>query len=61
MIPDKLFFRADELANILDVHVRTIRRWVQEGKLNVVRLPSNQMRIQRKDILIALTSTIEEQ
>lgn len=34
-----------QLVAILHVHFRTIRRWIEDGKLPAVRMPSGRYRI----------------
>lgn len=38
VLPDRLAVRADELAAMLGVGVRTIRQWTASGELPAVRL-----------------------
>jgi excisionase family DNA binding protein len=38
-------FSASDLANALGVHVRTVRRWVQEDKIEASRTPGGHIRI----------------
>lgn len=52
-IPQKDLFRIDEVAGIFGVHHRTVRRWIDEGKIeNVIRTPSMVgVRIKRCELL----------
>ncbi|MBF6329779.1 helix-turn-helix domain-containing protein [Nocardia transvalensis] len=43
--------RLSEGAELVDVHVRTLRRWISQGKLTGYRLVSNQIRINRAELL----------
>ena len=44
-----------EAAEILGVSAETIRRWAADGKIQAVRLPGGQLRIQRTEIDAILT------
>lgn len=44
-------YRPDEVAEILGVHVKTIRRWVQEGKIIGIKYTRKCLRITGKSIL----------
>lgn len=44
-----------EAAALLDVHGETLRRWVADGWIRHIRLPSGQLRFRRADIAAALT------
>ena len=47
-MPDKLWFRPDEVAKLLSFHRNTIYRWIDEGKLEVSVIgPHNAYRIHR--------------
>ena len=50
-IPDKFMFRVGEAAKLLSVHNTTIKRWIQEGKLQAIKLPGGHYRIPRGEIL----------
>ncbi|MQY22686.1 helix-turn-helix domain-containing protein [Nocardia macrotermitis] len=43
--------RLSEAAALVDVHVKTLRRWISEGKLTGYRLASNQIRIDQGELL----------
>ena len=43
--------RLSEAATLVDVHVKTLRRWISQGKLTGYRLASNQIRIDRRELL----------
>lgn len=45
----KEFYSADEVASRLDLHVRTVRRFIREGKLEAVRI-GKQYRIAAGDL-----------
>lgn len=38
-IPDKRYFRPDELAKELQIRVDTVRRWIRNKQVRVLRLP----------------------
>lgn len=43
--------RIDEAAAILDVHQNTVRRWVDEGKLDGVRTAGGHRRVRTESIM----------
>ncbi len=49
MIPEKPFYRPDELAAIAEVSPKTVQRWLREGQIEhihlgrVLRIPRAQM------------------
>jgi len=48
-LPDKAFFRVDELAVYWDVSERSVRRWIKSGKLTAILL-NNTVRVPKKAI-----------
>ena len=48
---DVVLIRLSEAAALVDVHVKTLRRWISQGKLTGYRLASNQIRIDRMELL----------
>ncbi|MCC7202432.1 MAG: excisionase family DNA-binding protein [Nitrospirae bacterium] len=50
-IPDKLFFRPDEAAKLIGVHIETIRRWIREGKIQSTKTQGGHNRIHISQIL----------
>ncbi len=50
-IPDKLYYRPDEAAKQIGVHVETIRRWIREEKLQSTRTLGGHHRIPIKEIM----------
>jgi excisionase family DNA binding protein len=47
-------YRIKEVAPLFNVSIETLRRWVKAGKLNVVRLPSGQLRIPESEVVRVL-------
>ena len=43
--------RIDEAAALLDVHHNTVRRWVDEGKLQGIRTPGGHRRVRTESLL----------
>jgi excisionase family DNA binding protein len=39
-----------EVADLLRVEPRTVRRWAREGKIPAVKLPSGEYRFRREDV-----------
>lgn len=51
-VPDKQTFRLDEVAALLSVHVNTVRRWCDEGKLEpVIILPGGHRRVTKAAVV----------
>lgn len=51
-LPNKDLFRVDEVAEFLSVHIRTVQRWIDEGRIDdVIRLPGRGVRIARTTIM----------
>ena len=48
-------------ASILDVSVRTIRRWIVEGKIRGVRLPGGMWRVYKEDIMNIVGSGLKSE
>ncbi len=55
-VPVKSFFRVAEAADLLHVHVNTVRVWIDEGKLDHIRLPSGMIRVPRDAIVKVLSA-----
>ncbi len=49
-VPDKLFFRIGEVAELVGVETHVLRYWEGEFKLRPTRSPSGQRMYRRKDI-----------
>ena len=49
-IPNKLLFRPDEVARIICVTRQTVYNWIQEGKIQVIKLPGGQYRVLRGEV-----------
>lgn len=47
----------EQVAQRWQVHTRTVKRWIADGKLNAVRLPSGRYRIRVADAEAALRDT----
>ncbi len=62
-IPDKLFFRIGEAAEIVGVEAHVLRYWEGEFKLRPQRSPSGQRMYRRKDLarLIEIKKLLHEQ
>ena len=41
---------ADEVAKIMKVSIKTVRRWVQSGELATIPIGTREYRISRKDL-----------
>lgn len=62
-IPDKLFFRIGEAADIVGVESHVLRYWEGEFKLRPQRSPSGQRMYRRKDLirLLEIKSLLHDQ
>ncbi|MCK9597729.1 MAG: helix-turn-helix domain-containing protein [Sphaerochaeta sp.] len=49
-LPEKKMLRVDEAADYFDVHPKTIRRWIEEGRLPAEKLAGS-IRIPKESIL----------
>lgn len=59
-LSDKDFFRVDEVAAYFDVSSKTVRRWIDDGKLNADKLVGI-IRIPRSAILDFISSQRQKQ
>jgi len=41
---------ADEVASRMKVHIRTVRKWVKDGKISIVEIGSREYRIRRSEL-----------
>ena len=51
MQPEKEMLTADEVAEYMNVHVRTVRNWINSGELPFIRIGPRGYRISRTDLL----------
>lgn len=58
-LPEKRFFRIDEVAAYFSVSHRTIRRWIDEGKLHHAKILCT-IRIPREAILEIISFSSED-
>jgi len=49
-LPQKALFRPDEAALHLDISVKTVYRWINEGKLDAKKIGNKLIRIPRSAI-----------
>jgi excisionase family DNA binding protein len=49
-LPKKTFFKLCEVAQILGVSTKTVRRWIRRGKLHAVKVESS-WKVGRKELL----------
>lgn len=59
MANDETWLSISEAAEQLQVHPRTLRRYIRDGKLNVLRLSPQVVRIRAEDIEAFLTDNIK--
>ncbi len=51
MLPDKLFFKVSELADILQVEKKTLYSWIDTGRLDAVKIGGWAVRVTREAAL----------
>lgn len=49
-MPNTELLTAHEVAELLAVHVESVRRWTRQGDLSAVRLPSGRYRYRAEDV-----------
>ncbi|MBN2320897.1 MAG: helix-turn-helix domain-containing protein [Acidobacteria bacterium] len=49
-LPDRKHFRCDEVAELVGVTTRTVRRWIRSGQMPAVRF-GGLLRIRREDLV----------
>jgi excisionase family DNA binding protein len=50
-LPDKLFFKPSELAEMLSISVKTIYGMIDQGRLDAVRIGGRTVRIPRQAVM----------
>lgn len=50
ILPKKNFFNLNEVAAVFNIHVTTVYRWIELGKLKAVDLPSGRKKISREEL-----------
>lgn len=50
-IPDKPYFRPDEVATIFGVSIRTVRRWIILGRVESVKVTERTIRVPRSSLV----------
>ena len=50
MLPDKAYYRPDEIAKHYEVKVKTVYGWIAEGKLAAEKICGGTIRIPRESI-----------
>lgn len=53
-LPNKPLFRLDEVAEFCEVHVNTVRNWIESSVLKAITLPGNRKRVPRAEFLAFL-------
>jgi len=53
-LPEKAYYRPDEIAEYLGVAKRTIYVWIESGKLHAVKITGKTIRISRESLLTVL-------
>ena len=54
-LPNKALLRPDEVARFCGVAVSTIYSWVDQGKLEAVKLAGTTLRIRRETVLMLIS------
>jgi excisionase family DNA binding protein len=47
LMPDRPLFKLNEVALLLNVHIRSVQRWTTDGTLPCIRTPGNQKRVSK--------------
>jgi len=47
---NKAYYTTEEIANMLSIHVATVRRWIRDGKLPAILLGKS-YRVTREDLV----------
>jgi excisionase family DNA binding protein len=55
-LPQKAYFRPDEVASIFSVTVRTVYRWHQEGKIDGSKITEKCLRFPRQVVIKFINS-----
>ena len=50
ILPEKELFHINDVAGIFQVHPRTVRNWIESGKIRAIKYVGN-LRIARKDLV----------
>ncbi len=58
-LPEKPLLRADEVAKIFSVSIRTVYSWHQEGRIDAVKLPGGGIRIPRTCVIRIISESTE--
>jgi len=58
-IPFKLFYRPDEIANIVGISLRTVYRMIDDDKIKAIKIGRN-IRIERDEFLRILKSNMSQ-
>ena len=58
-LPHKDIFRPKEVAEYLCLSKRTIYRWIEEGRLEAIKLPGGSIRVAREAIEDAQKGTLD--
>jgi excisionase family DNA binding protein len=51
LIPNQKFFRTEEVAALFDVSIRSVYRWIEEGKLAALKMKNGQFRVARQNLI----------
>jgi excisionase family DNA binding protein len=58
-IPFKLFYRPDEIANIVGISLRTVYRMIDDDKIKAIKIGRN-IRIEREEFLRIIRSNLSQ-
>ena len=54
-------YTIDEVAALLRVHPRTVKRWMEAGQVTYVKLPGRQYRIPAAEVARLMSATDEQE
>lgn len=44
------YYKVKDICKIFDISRQAVHRWINDGKINVIRLPGKQIRIAKEEI-----------
>lgn len=57
-LPEKAYYRPDEIAEYFSVSKRTVYVWIDTGKLPAIKIAGTTVRVSRESLLLLTTETV---